>query len=94
MSYKDVSFQFLVLHGTKLISFKTYFVGAVCAGSNQADLEVFRPVVGLDSLAELGDGGGQIGGEGTVDVRLELGKVDFDKLVVLGALILTQFLGV
>lgn len=67
-------------------------VGRVGARTDQTNLKLLRPVVGLDSLAELGDGGGQIGGEWTVDVGLELRQVDLDKLIVLGTLILPQLL--
>ena len=50
-------------------------VGRVGARSDQTDLELLGPVVVLDGLGELGDGGGEIGGEGTVDVGLELRQV-------------------
>lgn len=69
-------------------------VRRVGARANQTDLQVLGPVVVLNGLGELGDGGSQIGGEGTVDVRLELGQVDLDQLVVLGAFVFTQLLGV
>lgn len=69
-------------------------VGGVGARTDQTDLELLRPLVGLDGLLELGDGSGKVRSEGTVDVRLELGKVDLNQLVVLGTLILTEFLGV
>ena len=69
-------------------------VGGVGARADQTDLELLGPAVGIDGLGELGDGGGQIGGEGTVDVGLQLGQVDLDELVVLGTLVLTELLGV
>ena len=69
-------------------------VGRVGARTDQTDLELLRPVVGLDSLSELADRGGQIRSEGTVDVGLELVEVDLDELVVLGTLVLTKLLGV
>lgn len=69
-------------------------VRRVGARANETDLQVLGPVVVLDGLGELRDGSSQIGGEGTVDVRLEFGQVDLDQLVVLGALVLTQLLGV
>jgi hypothetical protein len=50
-------------------------VRRVGAGSDKTDLELGGPVVVLDGLGELGDGGGEIRGEGTVDVGLELGEV-------------------
>jgi len=50
-------------------------VRRVGARSNKTDLELLGPVVVLDGLGELGDGGGEIRGEGTVDVGLELGQV-------------------
>ena len=65
-------------------------VGGVGARTNQTDLELLGPLVGLDGLLELGEGSSQIGGEGTVDVRLELIQVDLDELVVLGTLVLTE----
>ena len=34
---------------------------------------------------QLSDGGRQVGGEGSVDVRLEGGEVELDQLVVLAA---------
>ena len=67
-------------------------VGRVGAGTDQSNLKLLGPVVGLDSLAELGDGGGQIWGEWAVDVGLELRQVDLDELIVLGTLILPQLL--
>lgn len=50
-------------------------VGRVGARADEGDLELLRPVVLLDCLSELGDGSGQIGSEGTVDVGLKLGEV-------------------
>lgn len=50
-------------------------VGRVGAGSDEGNLELLGPVVLLDLLGELGDGGGEIGGEWTVDVGLEVGEV-------------------
>ncbi len=69
-------------------------VRRVGARADQTDLELLRPSVGLDGLLELGDGGGQVGSERSVDVRLKLGQVDLDQLVVLSTFILAQFLGV
>jgi len=69
-------------------------IRGVGARTNQTDLELFRPLVGFNGLLELGDGGGQVRGERTVDVRLELGQVDLDELVVLGTLVFTELLGV
>lgn len=69
-------------------------VGGVGARADQTDLELLRPAVGLDGILELGDGGGQIGSERTVNVRLELGQVDLQELVVLGALVFAELLGV
>lgn len=69
-------------------------VRRVGARADQTDLELFRPLVGLDSLLELADGGGKIGGEGTVDVGLKLREVNLDKLVVLGTLILAKLLSI
>ena len=50
-------------------------VGRVGAGTNEGDLEFLRPAVLLDFFGKFGDGGGKVGGEGTIDVRLELGQV-------------------
>ena len=47
----------------------------VGAGANQANLELRRPAVLLNSLLELRDRGSQIGSEGTVDVGFELRQV-------------------
>lgn len=69
-------------------------VRGVGAGADQTDLEFLGPAIGLDSLLELADGSGKIGGERTVDVGLELGEVNLDELVVLGALILAELSGV
>jgi hypothetical protein len=69
-------------------------VGGVGARADQTDLELLGPAVGLDGILELADGGGKIGSEGTVDVGLELRKVDLDELVVLGALVLAELVGV
>lgn len=69
-------------------------VGGVSARTDQSDLEVLRPLVGLDGLGELGDRSGKVRSEGTVDVRLKLGQVDLDQLVVLRAGVLTELLGV
>lgn len=69
-------------------------VRGVGARTDETSLELLRPVVVLDGLAELGDGGTQIRGEGTIDVRLKLSQVDLNNLVVLGALILLELLGV
>lgn len=62
-------------------------VRRVGARSDQRDLELRRPVVLLHSRGELRDRGSKIGGERTVDVRLEFGEVDLDDLVVLGTLV-------
>jgi hypothetical protein len=69
-------------------------VGGVGARADQTDLELLGPLVGLDSLLELRDRSGKIGGEGTVDVGLELIEVDLDELIVLSTLILTELGGV
>ena len=50
-------------------------VGGVGAGADQADLQLLRPAVRLDGVLELAEGSSKIGGEGTVDVRLELREV-------------------
>ncbi len=43
----------------------------VGAGTDQGDLELSGPLVLFDSLSKLGDGGGEIGSEGTIDVGLK-----------------------
>lgn len=50
-------------------------IGRVCARTDQADLQFFRPVVLLDLGSELGQRSGKIWSEGTVDMGLELGQV-------------------
>ena len=42
--------------------------------------------------AHLGQGGGQVRGEGAVDVRFQLAQVELDQLVILGALVRDQVL--
>lgn len=67
-------------------------IGGICAGTDEADLELFGPLVVNDCLLELADGRSQVGSEGTIDVGLELGKVDLDELIILAALIRLKFL--
>lgn len=62
-------------------------VGRVGAGTDEGDLDLIGPVVLLGFGGELGDGGGEIRSERTVDMGLEFGKVDFDDLVVFGVLV-------
>lgn len=69
-------------------------VRRVGARADQTDLELLRPSVGLNGVLELRDGGGQVRGERSVDVRLELGQVDLDQLVVLSTLVLAEVLGI
>lgn len=69
-------------------------VRGVGARSDKTDLELLGPTVLLDSLAELGDRSTQIRSERTVDVRLELGEVDLDELIVLGTLVRLEAVGV
>lgn len=69
-------------------------IGGVGARTNQTNLKLLGPAVGFDSLAELGDRSSKIWGKWAVDVWLELRQVDLDQLIVLGALILSQLLGV
>ena len=58
-------------------------IRGVCARTDQTDLQLLGPVVGLDSLGELGDRCSKIRGERTVDMWLEFRKVELDDLVVL-----------
>ncbi|KAH6609638.1 hypothetical protein Trco_002984 [Trichoderma cornu-damae] len=62
-------------------------VGAVGAAADEAGRQLLGPPLVPDGVLELGQGGGQVGGEGPVDVGLQLGEVDGDELVVLGALV-------
>lgn len=56
----------------------------VGAGANETGAELVRPALLGEGLLELGAHGvGPVGGEGPVDVRLELREVDDDVLVVL-----------
>lgn len=69
-------------------------IRGIRARTDKADLELFWPLIGLDSLLELADGCSKIGSEGTVDVGLELREVELDKLVVLCTLVLVELRGV
>jgi len=69
-------------------------VRRVGARADQTDLELLGPVVGLDSRRKLGDGGGKIGSEGSVDMGLECVEVDLQELVIFGSLIGTKLLGI
>ena len=69
-------------------------IRGVGARADQTDLELLGPLVGINSLLELRDRGGKIGSERTVDVRLELGQVDLDQLIVFSTLVLTELLGI
>ena len=60
-------------------------VRRVGARTNERDLELLGPVVLLDGVSELGERGGKIGGEGTVDVGLKVVEVNLDVRVVLSA---------
>mmetsp|Transcript_36260 Transcript_36260/g.102163 ORF Transcript_36260/g.102163 Transcript_36260/m.102163 type:complete len:601 (-) Transcript_36260:497-2299(-) len=62
-------------------------VRGVGAAPDQPGFELGGPAVFLERLPELGQRPGQVGGEGPVDVGLELAQVDLDHLVVLRALI-------
>mmetsp|Transcript_17846 Transcript_17846/g.49936 ORF Transcript_17846/g.49936 Transcript_17846/m.49936 type:complete len:278 (+) Transcript_17846:639-1472(+) len=65
-------------------------VGGVCAGADEASLELRWPAVLLDVGGKLGDGVGEVGGEGPVDLGLQLAEVDLNELVVVGSLIRGQ----
>ena len=65
-------------------------VRGVGAGADQTDLQLLRPLVGLDGLFELRNRGGKVGRERTVDMGLELRQVDLDQLVVRRTLVLVQ----
>ena len=58
-------------------------VAGVGAGPDEAVLDLQRPAVLLGSVTQLRDGGGEVGGEGSVDVRLQGAQVDLHHLVVL-----------
>lgn len=59
-------------------------VRGVGARADKTDLDLKGPVLLNGNLLELGDGGGQIGSEGTVDVGLKSVEVNLNELVVLG----------
>ena len=61
------------------------FVGGVGAGANEADADVEGPAVCEGDFAHFGDRGGEVWGEGAVEVGFEFGEVDLDDFVeVLG----------
>ena len=62
-------------------------VGTVGTATDKAGREDLGPFLLLNNLLELGEGGGQIGSERSIDVRLESREVDGDKVVIFGALI-------
>ena len=68
-------------------------VGAVGAGADEAGGEGFGPVVGADAGRELGDGHGEVGGEGAVDVGFEVREVDGYEVVVDGVRVCLQVVG-
>lgn len=55
------------------------------ARADEGDLELIRPAVLLDGVLELGEGSSKVRSVGTVDVGLELGEVDLDKLIIRSA---------
>ena len=55
-------------------------VGGVCAGADEAVLDLQGPPVGLGGLAKGPDGRGQVGSEGAVDVGLQGAQVDVNHL--------------
>jgi hypothetical protein len=65
-------------------------VGRIGAGTDQSNLELMGSTISLNLSSELGERGSQVGRERTVDVGLELGQVNLDRLVVLGTLICLQ----
>ena len=67
-------------------------VGAVGAAANERGLEVGGPAVLAAGVRKLGQGRGQVGREGAVDVGLQLAQVDLNELVVLAALVRHQVL--
>jgi hypothetical protein len=69
-------------------------VGRVCARSNESDFEFFGPAMFLDSFLEFGNWGGEIGGEGAVDVRFQGVQVDFNELIVFTAFVGGERFGV
>lgn len=68
-------------------------VRRVGARTDESDLDLIRPSVLLADLGKLGDGGSEIGSEGTVDVGFEFREVDVDDLVVFGVLVGLEVVG-
>lgn len=62
-------------------------VRGVGARADKTDLDLKGPSVLDGDILELGDGGGKIGGEGTVDVGLKGVQVNLNELIVLTTLI-------
>ena len=63
-------------------SAREVFVGRVRAGADQSDLENLRIALFLDAVGNLSERHRSIGRVRTVDVRFELGEIDFDDAVV------------
>lgn len=57
-------------------------VRGVSAAADEACLELRWPAVLADGFSELGEWVGEVGGEGPVDVGLQLSQVDLNHLVV------------
>lgn len=59
-------------------------VRTVCAAADQTSTKGLRPALLLNDRLELGQRCGEVRGEGSVDVRLEGGKVDLNDLIIGG----------
>jgi len=79
------------------------FVRRIGTRSDQPPFDLTRPIVLVEAFFHAGQGRVEIGGEGAVEMRLQLVEVDFDELVVkslglvinfrVGTQILTDFIG-
>ena len=55
-------------------------VARVCAGTDQTVFDLERPLALLGGIRQLGDQVGEVGGEGTIDVRFEGAQVNLNNL--------------
>jgi len=60
---------------------RNVFIRGVGATPDQPDRDFQRPAMGGGFLSQLGDGGGPVGGERAVHMRLQFREVNLDKLV-------------
>ena len=57
-------------------------VAGVCAGADQTVLDLQRPALGLGGVRQLGDRGGEVRGEGAIDMRLQGAQVNLNNLEI------------